>query len=284
MQKLVLASFLGLVACADPPAAGRPPTTKKDVSSTTPAFGGADDESSPTGVAAGQPNEVWGHSADTLYSVDPVTKAVKVVGAFSGCTGDVMDIALDGESKLFATTRSALWSVDKATAACTKIASGDYPNSLSFVPKGTVDPDAEALVGYELADYVRIDTKTGRKTTIGRIGGGLESSGDIVSVKGGATYLSVTGTGCEESDCLIEVNPSTGALVKNWGSIGRSDVFGLAFWAGSVYGFDNAGELFEVSFEGGTLATKSIPLSGAEATTSFWGAGSTTSAPVTSVK
>jgi hypothetical protein len=58
---------------------------------------------------------------------------------------------------------------------------------------------------------------------------------------------------------------------------------GDATGAPSVEPLDSADELFEVSFQGGKASTKSIPLSGDEATTSFWGAGSATSAPVTSV-
>jgi hypothetical protein len=225
--------------------------------------------------------EVYGHSADTLYRLDPDTKAVTVVGNFKGCSS-VIDIALDANSKLFGTTFTGLWVIDKSTATCTQIGSGSFPNSLSFVPKGTVDANAEALVGYEDDVYVRMDTTNGNKTKIGAIGGGFRSSGDIVSVKNGPTYLTVKGPGC--NDCLLEVDPKTGALKKNWGSIQHVDVFGLAFWAGTIYGFDNGGELFEVHTTGGTLSTSSIPIPGAPRNLSFWGAGSTTSAPVVPTK
>src|SRR5262245_35479269 len=49
------------------------------------------------------PSEVYGNSADTLYKLDPDTKAVEVVGKFVGCTS-VIDIALDKDSRLFGTT------------------------------------------------------------------------------------------------------------------------------------------------------------------------------------
>src|SRR5258706_14049112 len=38
------------------------------------------------GGGSGGPSEVYGNSADTLYKLDPDTKAVTVVGAFKGCT------------------------------------------------------------------------------------------------------------------------------------------------------------------------------------------------------
>jgi hypothetical protein len=225
--------------------------------------------------------EVYGHSSDTLYRLDPNTKAVTIIGPFNGCTS-VIDIAIDATSRLFGTTSSSLYSIDKATAKCTHIASGSYPNSLSFVPKGTVDANVEALVGYEGSSYVRIDPSTGVKLTIGSLGGGLVSSGDIVSVKNGPTYLTVKGTGC--SDCLVQVDPKTGAMITNLGDIQHTDVFGLAFWGGSVFGFDNTGSLFEVKVAAGKLSTTPIAIPGGGAGLSFWGAGSTTSAPIVPTK
>lgn len=226
--------------------------------------------------AAGQVAEVFGESPDTLYKLDPITKAVVVVGMFQGCS-QVIDLALDKDSNMFATTFNGVYRVDRTTAVCTLIAMGSYPNSLSFVPAGTLDPNVEALVGYVGAEYIRIDPSTGAITNVGTIGGGLSSSGDIVSVKGGGTYLTVNGPGC--GDCLIEVDPASGALKKNWGPVGYSSVFGLAFWAGAVYGFDNGGDLFQVNFNGAALQTTSIPIPNKPAGLQFWGAGSTTSAP-----
>ena len=223
------------------------------------------------------PAEVYGHSATTLYKLDPDTTAVTVVGKFSGCN-DVVDIALDESSNMFATTQTGLERIDRNTAKCTHIADGNYPNSLSFVPKGTVDANVEALVGYVDSDYVRIDPQSGSISTIGSIGGGLASSGDIVSVIGGGTYLTVKGGSC--SDCIIEVNPATGAMVKNLGSVKHKDVFGLAVWAGKAYGFDNAGDLFEVTFGTSGVTTSPITIPNAPSNLSFWGAGSRTSAPV----
>jgi hypothetical protein len=223
--------------------------------------------------------ELFGHSAGTLYRLDPVTKGVTVVGDFEGC-GPVIDIALDESSTLIAASYQALYRVDKATASCTQIAKGDYPNSLSFVPKGTVDANEEALVGYDGGDYLRIDVSTGAVTKIGTLGGSFVSSGDIVSVKGGKTYLTVKGSTCTANDCLVEVDPTTGKMLKNWGSIEHSKVFGLAFWGGKIYGFDETGNLFEVTFGTNQLATISISIPSKPSGLSFWGAGSTTSAPL----
>jgi hypothetical protein len=110
---------------------------------------GLDDAKPPTG-----PAEVFGHSGTTLYRLDPDTRAAQTVGTFSGCNEPseaVLDIALDEKSAMFGTTRTGLFKIDKATAKCTKIAAAvgnkEFPNSLSFVPKGTLDANSEALVG-----------------------------------------------------------------------------------------------------------------------------------------
>lgn len=225
-----------------------------------------------------QVGEVFGHSNNTLYKLEPYSKQVTVIGPFQGCSS-VIDLAIDKDSKIIGTTSGGIYWIDKTNAKCTLIAPGSYPNSLSFVPAGTLDPNNEALVGYQSSTYVRISTTNGQITQLGSIGNGYVSSGDIVSVKGGGTYLTVKGNGC--GDCLFEVDPKTGAMVKNWGPTGFGSVFGIAFWAGSVYGFTDYGQLFEMTFNNGQLIISGeIPIPNAPADLSFWGAGSTTVAPV----
>ncbi len=283
---IVLAgACLGAVACGGSPGrSGFENEPAADGAPSQPApenTGSLGQQQPPSDVDPPEVAEVFGHSAGTLYRLDPVTKGVTVIGDFSGC-GPVIDIALDEKSTLIAASAQALYKVDKATAACTEIAKGSYPNSLSFVPKGTVDANEEALVGYDGGDYLRIDVGTGKTTKIGSLGGSLISSGDIVSVKGGKTYLTVKGGSCDKNDCLVEVDPKTGKMLKNWGSIEHQKVFGLSFWGGKIYGFDETGKLFEVTFGTSQLATTPIPIPQAPAGLSFWGAGSTTSAPLVS--
>ncbi len=246
------------------------------------AFGSAGDPQLEASQTDGV-REVFGHSATTLYRLDPTTKDVTVVGSFQGCKS-VIDIALDENSALFGTSFNELYAIDKATAKCTLVARGDYPNSLSFVPKGTVDPNEEALVGYDVADYVRIDKVTGQVSRIGTLGDDLKSSGDIVSVRDGKTYLTVqdrSGAGaCTQYDCLVEVDPTTGHYQRNWGPIGHRNVFGLSFWGGNLYGFDESGNLFEVTFGTTDLSTKRIAIAGQPSGLQFWGAGSSTAAPL----
>ncbi len=231
--------------------------------------------------------EVYGHGPNNLWKLDPTqNNLVTEVGPFENCTSGVLDIAIDKDNNIFGATSMALWSIDRATGACTQIASGSFPNSLSFVPAGTLDVNKEALVGYEVTDYVRIDPTTGTKQVVtpGALTGGLESSGDIVSVDGGVngnrTYLTVRGTGCSSTDCLVEINPVTGSVVQNFGSVGYKDVFGLAFWGGSAFGFSRQGDLFEITFNGAMVSSQAISIPNAPSDLEFWGAGSSTLVPL----
>ncbi len=223
--------------------------------------------------------EVFGHSADTLYRLDPDTNAVTEVGPFEDCQATIIDIALDADSQMYGTAFTQLYRIDRSTGKCVFIAEGEYPTSLSFVPAGTVLPDREALVGFVDEQYIRIDQATGQITPIGTLPGGLASSGDLVSVADGGTYLTVVGPGCESGDCIVEIDPATGSIVQNYGPLPYSQVFGLAFWAGRAYGFSAAGDLFEISFGDTNVATTDIAIPGAPNDLSFFGAGSTTSAP-----
>jgi hypothetical protein len=303
MKYLLAAIVLPLAACAagnDDPAASSTSgnggaggaVTSAGGSASDGGAGGANTSAGGAGggfmVGAGGsyegPAEVYGHSKETLYRLDPETKNVGTVASFSGCgtSNIIFDIALDAESNLYGTNEEGLYAIDKSTAACTLINGGVYPNSLSFVPKGTLDADQEALVGFVDDQYVRIDPTTGAMSNVGAPwNNGFISSGDVVSVKNGPTYLTIKdkppSTG-QCADCLVEINPTTGAIVKSYPGLGFAKVFGTAFWAGKVYGFTNAGEIFEITISGTTLTTALVPT---PMGLSFWGAGSTTSAPPT---
>src|SRR5262249_36136638 len=112
------------------------------------------------------------------------------------------------------------------------------------------DPAEEALVGFDVAQYLRVDPNTGDSVVIGDLNApGYASSGDIITTAGGATYLTVKGNGC--SDCLVEVDPATGTLLSIIAELPYSEVFGLAHYNGVAYGFSSAGNVFEVDLATG---------------------------------
>ena len=84
------------------------------------------------------------------------------------------------------------------------------------------------------------------------------------------------------NDCLLQIDPKTGDLVQSYGSVNHTDVFGLAFWAGTAYGFDNGGQMFSIGWQNNKLVTTDLPVPNPPPGLQFWGAGSTTAAPPTS--
>lgn len=262
--------------------AGSDSNTDRDSDSDSDDTGGMpklDVGSADSGTGVTEVSEVFGHSNNTLYRMEPDTKAVEVVGRLEGCTASIIDIALNADSQMFGVAYDSLWTIDRGTGACTFIANGDYPTSLSFVPAGTVDPDVEAMVGFVDEQYIRIDPDTGDTTVLGTLSDGLSSSGDMVAVIDGGSWLTVVGPGCNMGDCIIEIDPADGTILQNYGSMPYTKVFGLAFWAGRAYGFSADGDLFEILFGDTTVATVAIDIPGAPGDLSFFGAGSTTSAP-----
>lgn len=225
---------------------------------------------------------VYGHSADVLYALDPITKAVRRVGSFS-CAFDITDLAIDGAGNAFIVGFSGFYRLNLTNASCTAInTTNTYPNSLSFVPRGTLDPNNEVLVAYSGRFYYRINTTTGAMTQIGNLPVDYESSGDIVSVQDGGTFLTVKNMSSNPmcDDCLVQVNPATGGLIRNYGPIPYTNVYGIAFWGGSVYGFTQAGQLFEIGPNGTGIITRPIVIPNPPAGLSFNGAGSSTAVPV----
>lgn len=223
---------------------------------------------------------VYVNDADTLFRLDIATQELGVVGQFQGCQG-VNELAIDRFDNMFATTTGSLFAVDPADASCAWIGSGgEYPRALSFVPAGVLDPDKEVLVGYLDDAYLRIDETTGAITKIGELGGGFVASGDMVSLIGGKSYLTVTNASC--NDCLAQIDPFTGGVIQVSRGLLFNKVWGLAYWGGVVYGFTSFGSAFRIDHIDDTplmgiltVEVVKVPLGLA-----FWGAGSSTAAPL----
>lgn len=236
------------------------------------------DGAGPDAAPAGPTGEIIAHSADTLYRLDPVTRDLDPIGPIgwpAGHAGDEMtDIAIDSTGQAIALSFTDIYRVDLATAQCTWLASlgGADFNGLSFLPKGVLDPDAEALVASGLdGNLYRLDPFDGSSQLIGSYGGALASSGDIVSVAGFGTVATVTGAGAD--DALAAIDPATGAATII-GSTGVQGLWGLAFWGDTVFGFSDAGDIVAIDPQTGA-ATPIATLN-----TSFWGAGVATDAYV----
>lgn len=246
--------------------------------------------------SGGGPGRVYAHTDDSLYLYDPVSGTLTLIGKFSCLTTDaVVDIAVDRTGNMYATTFRRFLSVDPITANCTELATSsanDYPNSLSFVPAGTVDPTKEALVGYggigEAIDYVRISLE-GTKGTMTKLGdmnasdAGTQyrASGDIISLiqDNNRTYVTVKVRGGTGTDLLAEIDPKNGNIKNIIGDTKENDLWGFGFWAGKGYGFSSIGRILEVDMKTGSAVVVKTLTDDAGAIP-WYGAGVTTQAPI----
>ena len=243
--------------------------------------------------------KLYAHDQKKLFVIDPTTlKAGKpklsVVGSFAFDASiptnerSVNDIAVTPDGKLYAVSKTTLYRVDPFTAKLTKVTvvkdkddKSPPPNvSLTFEKSGMLlasDMDgALRRIHYQ-------GSKMGKVEDIGDYGNGQGSSGDLVAIKDGTLFgVSHKGMGASSSNNkLLKIDPNTGKATPI-GSIGHGYVWGLAYWAGVVYGFTS-----EKNPDGGKLL-KIDPKTGKGTLMNeypyfshqFWGAAVTPMAPI----
>lgn len=318
---LISGSSLGLVvACTQPaPVNNKLPVTDDDKEPgpkkrEPPKKDDVPDGADPPLPDGGKPpGRIYAHTSNTLYRYDPLANTLVEVGVFdcvpqsgsgSGSNpGDdaAIDLALDRTGNMYATTYWRFLKVDATSGACQVIRQDTqanmYPNSLSFVPLGTVDPTQEALVGYAFDNlddatiYTRINLTTGEMTDFENLNptpplGGVEYgiSGDFISLvrTGGKTYAAVkqvTGDAGAGNDLLAEIDPSTGTLVKIIGDTGQKGFYGVGFWAGKAYGFTSSGNIYEIDTTTGATKVVLEAKDDDGNPIAWYGAGVTTDSP-----
>lgn len=220
---------------------------------------------------------VYAHSSSQLYRVDPDTLDVSLVGDFVWSNGgdQMTDIAIDETGNMTGISYTAVYSVNKDTAEATYLAplTGNF-NGLSYVIDTSGGDPREILVAAgNDGNVYEINPQTGASTLKGNYGGGWNSSGDIVSIRGLGTFATVDdGTGIG-NDYLARVNTSD-YTVTIIGDTGVQKIWGIGFWEDKVYGFTDNREFVLIDTTTGAATTVEV------GSVSWWGAGVTTSAPV----
>ncbi len=246
---------------------------------------------------------MYAHSRDSLFSISPGSLKLTVVGKFSFDKSipvteqSVNDIAMTGEGRLFAITKTFIYEVDLSTVKAKKVtqvqASSKPPPmvALTFEKSGM-------LLGSDMNGSLhRIYYKSGGGKPMGTVeklgdyGNGQGSSGDLVAIKDGTIFgVSQKGAGATDTNNKMirvrlpggTVNPNSLAL--SGCPLGHSKVWGLAYWAGTIYGFtrgDNKnGKMISIKPDGGDVTktctvkvVKTFPYE-------FWGAAVTPLAPI----
>jgi hypothetical protein len=188
------------------------------------------DGTSPTNPEGGTTvmTTVYAHTDTTLYSVDPMTQAVTMIGPMMGTSDSstdstITDLAVDGSGGVWVNSETVLYKANLPSSGTgtvqltkvTSIGSGTRFYALAFAPAGALDPNNETLVAGDSAGALwSINTSSGAATNLGNFGkdpgnssNTLELSGDIVFYNdannkptGLATIRSCT-TGGSSSTC-----------------------------------------------------------------------------------
>lgn len=307
--------FVGAVvllsaACTAPRDLGGEPADEAEPAAAAPgsAQTGRPVISPPPGPAADGP--IYVHGPYTLYKFEPRKAELTPVGEFDCLLSDMSgtadsgmhDLAVDSSGRMYGVGKirgtssevfnaQVIVSIDKQTGHCKKELilddklldpqGGLELRGLSFVPQGTLSQTEEALVALEIyGAYIQIDLKNQQAIRIGSLNGNVAGSwktkgADIVSIIGDETYS--TAQGPQQDERLIALDPRTGQVKRDLGSLGNTIFGGLAYWGGTLYGFTVSGRIFAV--DPSTARTTEILIK-APADTRFDGAAVTPSAPI----
>jgi hypothetical protein len=122
---------------------------------------------------------VYAHTDNTLFSVDPATSAVTMIGQFTGGATTITDLAVDVNNEVYvnsetAVFKAALPSGGTGSVTLTQLAAFTGVTNmyaLAFTPKGSLDPNNETLLGGDGAGTVwAIDTTSGATKNLGNFG------------------------------------------------------------------------------------------------------------------
>jgi hypothetical protein len=242
-----------------------------------PAGDGGGSGYTPPGTPAAE-SKVYAHSDAKLYTVDPETLQVTLVGDFVWTdeypVDSMTDIAIDSQGRMVGISFDKVYAVNPATAVVTYLADLDRSfNGMSFISTNEMNGGGEVLVAAALdGSFYRLDPVTGQSTAIGNYGADMASSGDIVSVTGFGTVATVTKAD-STTDWLVRVDPATG-VASPIGDTGVSGIWGLGFWGTEIYGFTSANEFVLLDRDSGRASVVE------SSEVQWWGAGVTTEADV----
>jgi len=266
--------------------------------------------------STGGPPLIYSHTDTELYTMDPSSMAVTLVGTFSDGTstlGSVTDLAVNAAGDVWVNTAGSVYraavpsapgpvQLTKVTDITLKASQKFY--ALGFTLAGTLGPDEKLVAGDNLGQLYAIESN-GTTTALGDFGtdakgNTYELSGDVMFFavnglpRGLATLRSCKGTTCvATNDILAEIDvpamqaaytsKTPGNMRKGFlgSGTGYGKLFGIGAWNDSVYAFSRVGttpaQLVQIGANGVGKVLQSFP----QVAAGWSGAGVTTSASVT---
>lgn len=165
-----------------------------------PTDGGAPDAAT---IDAGEIVTIYANTDDRLYSMDPKTKAVTLLGTFAGLsssgssTPTVTDVAVNAAGDVYVNTESDVYkatlpptngTVQLTSVASIAATSGQRFYALAFAPAGALGT-AETLVGGDgNGELWSIDVSTGAISDLGSFGNDPSIPGNILALSGDLVF------------------------------------------------------------------------------------------------
>ena len=175
-------------------------------SGTPPSFGqdggGSARDASPDGSVV-VTTTIYANTDDTLYSMDPKTMAITLIGKFAGMGGatndkSVTDVAVNAADEVFVNTESAVYKAALpqsagGTVQLTKVATialktGQRFFALAFAPAGVLG-QGEALVGGDgSGELWSIDQTSGATKDLGNFGTDPNNVANVLALSGDIVF------------------------------------------------------------------------------------------------
>ena len=233
-------------------------------------------DSASDGPSMGGATTVYAHTDDTLYTLDPMSNAVTLIGKFAGyATGDttITDLAVDANGNVYVNSELNLYTaavpMTPGTVNLTlvhSIGTGQKFYALAFTPANAIDPNEILIAGDINGELWAIDKGTGAAVDLGNFGPDPNVSANILSLSGDvvfymdammnplglATVRSCPKTGycVENNDHLVAVDMA--AMKTAWTSKTKATTLLKGFYGPSTGGTAH-GDLFGLGAWGGTV-------------------------------
>ncbi len=211
MKRWQLVSFASLlVACSGPGGFNDDGGTPKDSgggNDSTPAndsgttFGDSSTDS-PTGGDGGV-SIIYANTDDTLYTLDPQSNAITMIGKFSGVSGttndtNVTDVAVNSSGEVYVNTESVIYKATlptnpPGTVNLTKIATITLKTNqkfyaLAFTPANSLATSEVLIAGDIWGELYAIDTTNGNAKDLGSFGPDPSHTGYNIALSGDLVF------------------------------------------------------------------------------------------------
>lgn len=145
---------------------------------------------------------VYAHTDDTLYSVNPMTNAVTLIGTFAGTSDSstdstITDLAVNAAGQVFVNSETVVYQAMLPSqpggivnlTKLTTIGSSSRFYALAFAPAGALDPNNETLIGGDSnGNLWSIDTSTGAAKNLGNFGNDPTTTGNVLALSGDIVF------------------------------------------------------------------------------------------------